>query len=238
LEAQSAALCRDAATPWQGGTPSHGRLTKAERAAAAFEFGAFVRGEFGDGCGFHGQAKCGSGRYRVKRSVEGESLKSNESNADGCTPARRGAAAACGWAQSGSRFSGGKPAPDAQAVQAGKRGAFSWPEVAGAEEARLATGKHGGENPASGELPVDAGARPGMVSGMILVEAAESSLRVTIPTDEVPPERVSAFVDWLRLEALARRSRLTEEEAGQMAEAAKASWWAANKDRFIPPGEA
>lgn len=73
---------------------------------------------------------------------------------------------------------------------------------------------------------------------MITVEAADVGLRVTIPSDELPPERVSAFVDWLRLEALARRSRLTEEEAGRMAEAAKASWWSANKDRFIPPDEA
>lgn len=87
-------------------------------------------------------------------------------------------------------------------------------------------------------MSVDAGARLGRVSRMILVETAESSLRVTIPTDEVPPERVSAFVDSMRLEALAQRSSLAEGEADQMAEVAKASWWAANKDRFIPPGAA
>jgi len=52
---------------------------------------------------------------------------------------------------------------------------------------------------------------------MITVETTDASLRVTIPADEVPPERVSAFVDSLRLEALARRSRLSEADAGQMA---------------------
>lgn len=72
---------------------------------------------------------------------------------------------------------------------------------------------------------------------MITVESAETSLRVTIPTDEVPPERVSAFVDWLRLEALSLRGRLTEAQAGQMAEAAKAAWWSANKARFRERGE-
>ena len=72
---------------------------------------------------------------------------------------------------------------------------------------------------------------------MITIETTEAGLRVTIPKDDVPPERVGSFVDWLRLEALARRSRLTEADADGLAEEAKASWWTANKDRFIPPGE-
>jgi hypothetical protein len=62
-------------------------------------------------------------------------------------------------------------------------------------------------------------------------------LRVTIPTDEVPPQRLNAFLDWLRLEAIAARSRLTDADADQLAEEAKADWWAANKGRFIPPGQ-
>ena len=68
---------------------------------------------------------------------------------------------------------------------------------------------------------------------MITVETTDEGLRVTIPTSEVPPDRVDSFLDWLRLEAVARRSRLSEAEAEQMAEAAKAGWWAANKDRFV-----
>ena len=62
-------------------------------------------------------------------------------------------------------------------------------------------------------------------------------MRVTIPKDEVPPERVSSFVDWLRLEAVARRSRLSEADANRLAEEIKADWWTKNKDRFIPPVE-
>ncbi len=72
---------------------------------------------------------------------------------------------------------------------------------------------------------------------MITVEATDSEMRVTIPKDEVPPERVNAFVDWLRLEAVARQSRLSEADADRLAEDIKADWWAKNKDRFIPPAE-
>ena len=72
---------------------------------------------------------------------------------------------------------------------------------------------------------------------MITVETTEAGLRVTIPKGEVPPERLGSCVDWLRLEALASRGDLTETDADRLAEEAKASWWAANKDRFIPPGE-
>ena len=71
---------------------------------------------------------------------------------------------------------------------------------------------------------------------MITVEATDAGMRVTIPRDEVPPERVSSFVDWLRLEAVARQSRLSEVNADRLAEEIKADWWAKNKGRFIPPG--
>jgi hypothetical protein len=72
---------------------------------------------------------------------------------------------------------------------------------------------------------------------MITVENTEAGLRVTIPKDEVPPERLNSFLDWLRLEAVARRSALTEGQAGQLADQTKADWWASNKQRFIPPTE-
>ena len=60
-------------------------------------------------------------------------------------------------------------------------------------------------------------------------------MRVTIPRDEVPPERLNSFLDWLRLESIACKSRLTEPEADRLAEAAKADWWAANKERVVRP---
>ena len=60
---------------------------------------------------------------------------------------------------------------------------------------------------------------------------------MTIPKDEVSPERLNSFLDWLRFESVAGRSALTDMEAGRIAEESKQSWWDANKRRFIPPGE-
>jgi len=68
---------------------------------------------------------------------------------------------------------------------------------------------------------------------MITVEKTDTSVLVTIPKDEIPTDRLNSFLDWLRLEAVTCRSALTESEADRMAEEAKASWWAANKGRFI-----
>ena len=72
---------------------------------------------------------------------------------------------------------------------------------------------------------------------MIVVEKTETDVRVTIPKNAVPPKQLNAFLDWLRLEEIAQRSRLTDEEADRIAEQVKAEWWAANKEQFIPPRE-
>lgn len=72
---------------------------------------------------------------------------------------------------------------------------------------------------------------------MITVETTDATVRVTIPKSEVPPDRLNWFVDTLRLEAIARRSRLTEDEAAHLADEIKAGWWAANRHRFTKPAE-
>ncbi|HEY5043800.1 MAG TPA: hypothetical protein VIK53_17650 [Verrucomicrobiae bacterium] len=72
---------------------------------------------------------------------------------------------------------------------------------------------------------------------MITVEKTDADLRVTIPKDAVPPKRLNALLDWLRLEELAQRSHLTEADADRLADELKAGWWSANKDRFIPSPE-
>lgn len=72
---------------------------------------------------------------------------------------------------------------------------------------------------------------------MIVVEKTETDVRVTIPKNAVPPKQLNAFLDWLRLEEIAHRSGLTQEEADRIAEEVKAEWWAANKQKFIPPQE-
>ena len=72
---------------------------------------------------------------------------------------------------------------------------------------------------------------------MITVEETNADVRVTIPKDAVPPKRLNALLDWLRLEEIVQRSHLTEEDANRIAKTIKVDWWAANKDRFIPPDE-
>ena len=69
------------------------------------------------------------------------------------------------------------------------------------------------------------------------MEKTNTDVRVTIPKNAVPPEQLDAFLDWLRLEEIAQRSRLTEAEANKIAKKIKAEWWAANKERFIPPDD-
>ena len=58
---------------------------------------------------------------------------------------------------------------------------------------------------------------------MITVEKTNTDVRVTISKDAVPPKQLNAFLDWLRLEEIAQRSRLTEKEADPLAEETKAS---------------
>jgi hypothetical protein len=70
---------------------------------------------------------------------------------------------------------------------------------------------------------------------MITVERTDSDVRVTIPNDAISLKRMNALLDWLRLEEIAQRSRLTEEDADSIANEIKAEWWAANKDRFPSP---
>ena len=72
---------------------------------------------------------------------------------------------------------------------------------------------------------------------MITVETTDSTVRVTIPKSEVPADRLNWFVESLRLEAIARKSHLTEEEASHLADEIKEGWWAATRHRFANPAE-
>ena len=72
---------------------------------------------------------------------------------------------------------------------------------------------------------------------MITVENTKTDVRVTISKDSVPPKRLNALLDWLRLEEVVQGSRLTEEDADRIADEIKAAWWAANKEKFIPADE-
>lgn len=67
---------------------------------------------------------------------------------------------------------------------------------------------------------------------MIHVEAKEGSISLTIPTEGMGAEEVDDFVNWLRAENVARRSKLTEAGAAELADEVKQGWWGENKGRF------
>jgi hypothetical protein len=67
---------------------------------------------------------------------------------------------------------------------------------------------------------------------MITVEANQDEIRVRIPTRDMPADATHVFVDWLRVEAAARRSRLTDTAARRLADDINADWWARNQGRF------
>jgi len=67
---------------------------------------------------------------------------------------------------------------------------------------------------------------------MIDVKADKNVVRLTFPTDGMSVDQVNDFVNWLRVESIARRSKLTEKVAWQLSEEIKADWWEKNKQRF------
>jgi hypothetical protein len=69
---------------------------------------------------------------------------------------------------------------------------------------------------------------------MVAVKADNGQVQLTFPTQGMSAEEVNDFVAWLRFEAIARRSRLSEDAAWKLSEEIKATWWEANKGRFGP----
>jgi hypothetical protein len=62
------------------------------------------------------------------------------------------------------------------------------------------------------------------------LETTDTAVRVTIPKDAVRPKQLNKLLDWLRLEEIVQRSRLTEEDADRIADQIKAEWWAARAE--------
>jgi hypothetical protein len=71
---------------------------------------------------------------------------------------------------------------------------------------------------------------------MIAVKAEKDRLEISIPTEGMSPEEISDFVSWLRVESVARRSKLTPDAAWKLSEDIKAGWWQTNEQRFRPQG--
>lgn len=68
---------------------------------------------------------------------------------------------------------------------------------------------------------------------MVAIEADQHAIHLTIPTEGMPPEEVSLLVNWLRAEVVARRSKLTDAAARQLADEVNSGWWERNKARFV-----
>ncbi len=72
---------------------------------------------------------------------------------------------------------------------------------------------------------------------MMAIEKPTTELRGSISHAATPPQQQGDLFDWLRLEEMTQRSRLTKAAPDRMANEIKAGWWAANKNRFIPTSE-
>ncbi len=72
---------------------------------------------------------------------------------------------------------------------------------------------------------------------MISVETKKDGIVVSIPTQGMSVTAVNAFVNWLRVEATARRSSMTTEAAWQLAEDIKSDWWNQNQSRIGCEGQ-
>ena len=67
---------------------------------------------------------------------------------------------------------------------------------------------------------------------MIDVKEENGVVHMAFSTEGMSPNQVHDFVTWLRVESIARRSKLTEEAAWRLSEEVKAGWWESNKERF------
>jgi hypothetical protein len=67
---------------------------------------------------------------------------------------------------------------------------------------------------------------------VIEVKAEQGMVHMTFPTDGMSADEVNDFVTWLRVESIARRSKLTEAAAWKLSENIKEDWWKQNSSRF------
>ena len=70
------------------------------------------------------------------------------------------------------------------------------------------------------------------ICNMVGVKTENGQLQVTLPTEGMSAAEVNEFVAWLRVEMIARRSKLTRESAWKLSEDIKSSWWQSNEGRF------
>jgi len=68
---------------------------------------------------------------------------------------------------------------------------------------------------------------------MIDIKYKDDDAILTFPKKIVSSKSVQDFIERLKLETIAQKSQLTEEQAWELSEEIKQTWWDENKQRFI-----
>ena len=70
----------------------------------------------------------------------------------------------------------------------------------------------------------------------IKLDTSDSQFIISIDKDFLDKEALLKFIDYLRIESLARKVDF-DEDIEALGREIKAEWWKKNKDRFIPKEE-
>ena len=68
---------------------------------------------------------------------------------------------------------------------------------------------------------------------MLEVSRQGKKILISIDQDMISSDSFLKFMERMKVEEIARKSRLTEEDAMSIAEEMKADWWNKNKDRLL-----
>ena len=68
---------------------------------------------------------------------------------------------------------------------------------------------------------------------MVQISFKDDEAILKFPKQMVSSGYVQEFLERLRLEAIAEKSQLTEEQAWELSEEVKQEWWQKNKGKFI-----
>jgi len=68
---------------------------------------------------------------------------------------------------------------------------------------------------------------------MVQISFKDDEAILKFPKQMVSSGYVQEFLERLRLEAIAEKSQLTEEQAWELSEEVKQEWWQKNKDKFL-----
>ncbi len=68
---------------------------------------------------------------------------------------------------------------------------------------------------------------------MLQVKEQDGNWVITIPKDRIGKDFVLRFLERLELENLLQQSALTDEQAQQLSEELKTTWWEANKEAML-----